>query len=67
MSLEPLKKELEAIEQELEAAMLDLSATTERVDALLSDFSSVPRRVPAATPVEQSDPSASSEPDDGDE
>lgn len=66
MSLGPLKKELETIEQELEAAMLDLSATTERVDALLSDFSSVPRRTPAA-PIEHFEPSASPEPDDSDE
>ncbi len=66
MSLGPLKKDLEAIEQELEAAMLDLSATTERVDALLSDFSSVPRRAPVA-PVEHLEPSASPEPDDSDE
>lgn len=63
MSTEPLKKELEAIEQEMEAAMLDLSATTERVDALLADFGSAPRRAPAA-PIEHFEPPASAEPDD---
>lgn len=62
MSTEPLKKELEAIEQELEAAMLDLSATTERVDALLADFGNAPRRTPPAS-IEQFDPPASAEPD----
>lgn len=57
MSTGPLKKDLEAIEQELEAAMLDLSATTERVDALLADFSATPRRTPAA-PIEHFEPSS---------
>ncbi len=66
MSLEPLKKDLEAIEHELEAAMLDLSATTERVDALLADFSSVPRRTPPA-PIEHFEPATSPEPDDSGE
>jgi len=66
MSLGPLKKELESIEQELEAAMLDLSATTERVDALLADFSSAPRRTPPA-PIEHFESSAAPEPDAEDE
>lgn len=39
MGLEPLKKELESIDQELETAMLHLSETTQRVDEILSDFS----------------------------
>jgi hypothetical protein len=58
MSLGPLKKELEAIEQELEAAMLDLSATTERVDALLADFSAGGERRAPAAPIEHFEPPA---------
>jgi hypothetical protein len=38
MSIEPLKKELESIDQELEAAMLRLAETTQRVDDLLADY-----------------------------
>lgn len=64
MSFEPLKKELEAIDQELEAAMIDLSATTDRVDQLLAEFSDgVPRRPAApAEPFEVIQPA--SEPND---
>ncbi len=39
MSTEPLKKELESIDLELELAMAQLSETTQRVDDLLADFS----------------------------
>ncbi len=39
MSLEPLKKELESIDLELESAMQLLSETSQRVDDLLADFS----------------------------
>lgn len=65
MSIEPLKKELESIDQELEIAMLHLSETTQRVDDLLADFSAegtAPRHTPAGS-SERFDPSASAESD----
>lgn len=40
MGTEPLKKELESIDQELESAMLRLTETTQRVDELLADYTS---------------------------
>ena len=36
---EPLKKELESIDQELELAMAQLSESTQRVDEILAGFS----------------------------
>ncbi len=38
MGIEPLKKELESIDQELESAMLRLAETTQRVDDFLADY-----------------------------
>ena len=38
MSLDPFKKELEAIDQDLEIAMSHLSESSQRVDDLLADF-----------------------------
>ena len=38
MGNEPLKKELETIDAELEAAMVHLTETSKRVDDVLADF-----------------------------
>ena len=61
MEADPIKRALEAIDQELEDAMLNLSATNERVDELLIEFSTgrdrtISRPVFEAEPVESPDP-----------
>lgn len=60
MEADPIKRALEAIDQELEEAMLNLSATNDRVDELLNEFSAgrepaVRRGNAEAEPVELPD------------
>ncbi len=61
MEADPIKRALEAIDQELEDAMLNLSATNERVDGLLNEFSAgrdltIPRAAFEAEPIDAPDP-----------
>ena len=64
METDPIKRSLEAIDQELEDAMSHLNNTNQRVDDLLNEYNSGELSVPRPVTAEPEESTASVEDDE---